>query len=49
MEKNNIKMEKKLKANVLWALCGDSSINKVHMKNCQFLKNIIIHVKGEIY
>jgi hypothetical protein len=36
-----------LKTIVEWALCGDSSINKVHMKSYPSRKLFNIHVRGK--
>jgi len=36
-----------LKNIVEWALCGDSSINKVHMKSYPSRKLFNIHVRGK--
>jgi hypothetical protein len=35
-----------LRTNVQWALCGDQSINEVHMIFSPSRKLIIIHVRG---
>jgi hypothetical protein len=41
MEKITPKRKKKLlKTNVEWALFGDQSINKIHMKGCPFKKKL---------
>jgi hypothetical protein len=45
MEKLTLRWGKMLKTNVLWAICGDKSINKVHMKGCPFNFFFIIHVR----